>query len=134
MKVYYAFFYPILHFVLALLLFTLVIIAYVWVDRYPWWVELCFTGILILRGILFFRIPYFELSEKELKIYNRFGRAYKVYRFNSWQDFHWEGNKLFVIQKGKSKKVKVSRIFVSIKKWKAFRSVLNHENLKSELH
>lgn len=134
MKVYYAIFYPILHFILASLLIFLLALAFFLVDRTPLWFEIVFISVLLIRGFLFFKLPYFELRENQLIIFNRLGGSFKKYSFNSIKDFHWEEDKLFVLQKGKSVKVKVSKVFVSAKNWKNFKSLIRQANLGSELH
>lgn len=104
------------------------------VGRIPEWFESLFIAILILRGFLFIRIPYFELNDSELIIYNRFGGRQKSYPFQELSDFHFENNKLYLKRRKKSKIVRVSKIFVPPKKWDEFVAYIKQGDLTKELH
>jgi hypothetical protein len=134
LKIYYAIFYPFLHFVFAIGLSALILFANITIGRPPEIFESLFIVILIIRGFLFIRIPYFELLDHTLVIYNRFGKHQKSYPFDSIENFIIENNKVYIDSKGKVRKVRISRMFVSKSKWDEFLAFLKSSDLKKELH
>jgi len=134
LTVSYALFYPLLHFFSAIGLSLLIILAYMLIGRMPVYYEPLFILILIIRGFLFIRIPYFILLNNELLIMNRFGKTQKKYAFENLKDFHFENKKLFLLVNGKYKKIRVNSIFISSKNWQKLRSIINASDLSKELH
>ena len=134
LKVYYSRFYPVFYVLLAFVLTLLISFSFFISQRAPLYYELIFIALLIFRAIQFLRVPYFLISESELIILNRVGKNHKKYRYNQLEDFHFEKNKLFVLINGKSKKVKISRLFVSKSNWERLRSLIVLSDLKNELH
>lgn len=134
MKFYYAIFYPLLHFVFAIGLSTLIIIAFFYANRTPEIYETLFIVILIVRGFLFIRIPYFELNPTSLIIYNRFGTSQKTYHYSGLSEFQIEKDRLLVNHNGKVKKVRISRMFMQANKWDELIAMLKAEDLAKELH
>ncbi|MEZ4936153.1 MAG: hypothetical protein R2799_01015 [Crocinitomicaceae bacterium] len=134
MRVFYARFYPFLHFIFAIGLTILLFLANRVAFREPEVYEITFIIVLCIRGSLFIGVPYFEFFERELVIYNRFFGKQKVYKFDSLSDFHFEGYKLYMKTVNKSKKVSISRMFISQNDWDLMVMYLKESDLTKELH
>ena len=134
MKIYYSKFYPALHFIFAIVLIVLIMIAKKVASRVPEYYEIAFILVLIVRGFLFILIPYFEINKDEIVLLNRFGGVQKRYLFQDFSDFDFEGNQLYLKTGDKSKKVRISKMFVPQNKWDQWVSFMKQNDLTKELH
>ena len=103
-------------------------------SRVPEYYEIAFILVLIVRGFLFILIPYFEINKDEIVLLNRFGGVQKRYLFQDFSDFHFEGNQLYLKTGDKSKKVRISKMFVPQNKWDQWVSFMKQNDLTKELH
>ena len=134
MVIYYSLFYPLLHFAFAIGLSALILFAYFFIGRIPELFESCFILVLIIRGFLFLKIPYFIISKKGLIIYNRLGGKQKHYKYSSLKDIQIENQSLYLKQSSKAKKIRISKIFINSNNWDKLISHLKSEDITKELH
>lgn len=93
------------------------------------------SAILILVvGILYLNRPYFELTSTEIQLYAPLGYVVRRYNFTSYSDLDWDGKKLYLIQDGKRKRIRVSAMMSNKAQWQQFLQAIQGDDLIKELH
>lgn len=89
---------------------------------------------VIMVGVLYLFQPYFEVKENELSTFSLLGYVAWRYPFDKLSDLFFEGNRLYRIRKGKTKRIRISRFVCDKKQWESFVNYISKEEPGNELH
>jgi hypothetical protein len=93
------------------------------------------AGLILMVGILYLNNPYFELTDKEIKLFAPLGYAVKTYSFINYADLIIIDNKIYLEKEGTRKKIKITKWMCNAQDWKKFIATISDSNsLMNELH
>ncbi len=79
---------------------------------------------IVLFGIYCLNRPYFLLEPRQLTVYNLLGIVTKRYTFESWDVVKADSRRIYIDDKGITKKVSVAPWLVKTDDWLAMRKLL----------
>jgi hypothetical protein len=79
---------------------------------------------IVLFGIYCLKRPYFLLEPRQLTVYNLLGIVKKRYTFESWDVVKADNRRIYIDDKGITKKVSVAPWLVKTDDWTAMRRLL----------
>lgn len=89
---------------------------------------------MCIFGPLYLTKPVFELTDKEILVYNTFGMVVKRYAFESLSDLKIEDGRIFINRSNGRERVRISKVMVRNEDWDAIAEKIESNDISKELH